>query len=112
MSTNNNKNVYIKQRVLLAFITLLFVAFYSFLGIAGYEVFSEKERLSQAADVDVLGERLVPIFYQINAFSKRAAQEVLFLSKLSSLKNVLSRPSPATYEELLKTWPELLLHRL
>ena len=97
----NKMKTQIIQRILAVLVVVLFVAFYGFLGIAGHEVFFDRERLSEATDIDALNERLVPLFYQINAFPKRVAQEVLFLSELSSLKNVVERPSQKTYEKLL-----------
>jgi len=95
-----NHNTYIRHKILLVTVTILFVVFYSFLAIVGFEVFSERERLSYAADIDALGGRLVPVFYNIDTFSKRAAQEMLFLSKLSSIKNAVEKPNKKTYEEL------------
>lgn len=97
----NGLTIQTSQRILWVLLVVLFVVFYSFLGIAGYQVFSDRDRFSEEADIDVLGERLVPLFYEINTFPQRVAQELLFFSKLSSLKNVAQNSSPEAYEELI-----------
>lgn len=97
----NNQKIQTKQRVLLVILSLLFIILYSFLSITARGAFSYKEHLSSAIDIDAMSERLAPLSYEINRFPSQVAQEILFLSKLSSLKRITENVSSKTYEELV-----------
>jgi len=96
-----NIKTHTTQRAFLVLLMGLFVVFYFFLAIAGFEVFSERDRLSSATDVDSMSGRLTPLFYQINIFPSQVAQEVLFLSKFLSFRNDIDDSSPHEYESLI-----------
>ncbi len=78
------EDIKVRLSILIPFFAVLIIIFYGFLGTSVYGVFSERDRLSAATDIDSIGERLTPLFYQINAFPGRVSQEVLFLSKILS----------------------------
>jgi hypothetical protein len=92
--------IQIKQKALIVILTVLFVILYGFLSISTNGVFSDRDRLSSAVNVDAVGERLAPLSYEINKFPNRVAKEILFLSKLSSLKRMVANLSLNTYEEV------------
>ena len=78
----------VKQIVLLTALSLLCVVFYTFIGVTGYGVFSERDYLTQTANITGMGERLEPFYFEINSFPKVVADDFLFLSNISSLHDL------------------------
>jgi len=97
------------KKILLGLITVLLLILLSFLVIWGYSDLSKKVKLHSAQNIDIIDQRMRSLFLEINSFPRLIGDDLLFLSKLYSLKNVINRPEAESRVIAIKNLEQDLL---
>jgi len=84
------KTKFIGRKLLVGIILLLFVVLLVFLITDGYFNLDRDIKISSADAVDIIDRRMVSLLSEVNIFPQFVGHDLIFLSKLSSLKKVIS----------------------
>ncbi len=93
------QNKLINKTFLSGLIILLLVGLFVLLSINNYSNLKENTRLNLASSIDMIDQRMASLFLEVNDFPRDIGDEIIFLSKLSSLKSVINNQAePEDYE--------------
>ncbi len=95
-------NKFISRKFLIGLICILFLILFAFLITDGYLNLDRDERIYTAEVKDMINQRTSSLLFEINFFPQDAGDDLLFLSKLSSLKKVISSGKRDVENNLLK----------
>lgn len=89
-SMNRKKNNLINRNLLMSLIVLLIIILFAFLSIQGY--LNQKYYLENyhANSLDIINQRMSSVLIEVNNFPRTAGNDVLFLSRLSSMKDIVN----------------------
>jgi methyl-accepting chemotaxis protein len=79
----------LSRKFFVGVIFLLFILLFTFLIINGYFNFSSHEKMYISAAKDMIDQRMRSLLFEMNVFPQYIGNELLFLSKLSSLRGIL-----------------------
>ncbi len=89
------KNKFINRKFLVGLICILFLALSAFLITDGYFNLNRDIKLYSAERMDVIDYRMTSLLSEINIFPQYIGDDLVFLSKLSSLKKIIFREEKA-----------------
>ena len=78
------------RKFLLGMILLLFVILFSFLITDGYFTLNSDIKISSADSADIINQRLSSLLSEVKIFPQYVGDDLVFLSRLSSFKKVMS----------------------
>ena len=84
------KNKFVGRKLLIGIILLLFVILFAFLITNAYFNLNRDVKIYSADSVDIIDQRLSSLLSEVNIFPQYAGDDLVFLSRLSSLKKVAS----------------------
>ena len=84
------KTKFVGRKLLCGIILLLFIILFAFLITDGYFNLDRDIKISSADAVDIIDQRMASLLSEVNIFPQYAGDDLVFLSKLSSLKKVTS----------------------
>ena len=84
------KTKFVGKKLLIGIILLLFVILFAFLITNGYFNLNRDVKIYSADSVDIIDQRLSSLLSEINIFPQYTGNDLVFLSRLSSLKKVIS----------------------
>jgi len=84
------KTKFVGRKLLIGIIILLFVILFAFLITDGYFTLNRDIKIYSADSVDIINQRLSSLLSEVNIFPQYAGDDLVFLSRLSSLKKVTS----------------------
>ncbi len=80
----------INKKFLFGLICILFLILLGFLVVRDYSNLNKNLKIRNASTLDIIDQRINSIFLEINNFPGNAANEIIFLSKLSCFKDVIN----------------------
>jgi methyl-accepting chemotaxis protein len=93
MKKNNLKvtrNKFINKKVLIACVFILLSILFIFSARQGYSNLKSSIKNYQMNSFEIIEERMFSVLTEINIFPRSAGNDILFLSKLFSLKNIIN----------------------
>ena len=84
------KSNFLTKKLLIGIILLLFVILLSFLITNGYFELDRDIKISSASSVDIIDQRMTSLLSEVNIYPQFVGDDLMFLSRLSSLKKVIS----------------------
>jgi len=81
---------FLTRKFLIGTILLLFVILFSFLITDGYFTLNRDIKISSADSLDIINQRLSSLLSEVNIFPQFVGNDLIFLSRLSSFKKVMS----------------------
>ena len=81
---------FLTRKFLCGIILLLFVILFSFLITDGYFTLNRDIKISSADSADIINQRLSSLLSEVNIFPQFVGNDLIFLSRLSSFKKVMS----------------------
>jgi len=84
------KTKFVSRKLLIGIILLLFVMLLIFLITDGYLNLDRDIKINSADAVDIIDQRLSSLLSDVNIFPQFVGHDLIFLSRLSSLKKVIS----------------------
>lgn len=84
------KNNLLNKKFLMLMILLFFIILLVFLGFNGYSNLQQNKKIFEANTFDTIDQRLSFLYDDINYFPIGASDDILFLSKTSSMRNVIN----------------------
>jgi len=84
------KTRFVSRKFLIGIILLLFVVLLIFLITDGYLKLDRDIKINSADAVDIIDQRISSLLSEVNVFPQYVGDDLLFLSRLSSLKKVIS----------------------
>lgn len=84
------KNNLLNKKFLMLIILLFFIILLVFLGFNGYSNLQQNKKIFEANTFDTIDQRLSFLYDDINYFPIGASDDILFLSKTSSMRNVIN----------------------
>lgn len=84
------KNKFHSKVFLLGLIIIIFIIFLSFLSGEALRDLEERLRIRNANTADIIDQRMTALFFEINNLQRYIGDDLLFLTKLSSLRNVIN----------------------
>jgi len=84
------KTKFVGRKLLVGIISLLFVVLLVFLITDGYFNLDRDIRIYSADAVDIIDQRMASLLSEVNIFPQFVGHDLVFLSRLSSLKKVIS----------------------
>ena len=81
---------FLTRKFLIGTILLLFVILFSFLITDGYFTLNRDIKISSAGSLDIINQRLSSLLSEVNIFPQFVGNDLIFLSRLSSFKKVMS----------------------
>ena len=80
----------LNKKLLCGIILLLFVILFAFLITDGYFELDRDVKIYSADAVDIIDQRMTSLLSEVNIFPQYVGDDLIFLSRLSSLKKVIS----------------------
>lgn len=84
------ENKFFDKRFLSAVIYVLLLIFLAFLAVESYSNLNKNSEGYTAAAIDMIDQRMMSLFFEMNSFPRYAGNDVLFLSRLSSMEKVIN----------------------
>ena len=84
------KNNLLNKKFLMLIILLFFIILLVFLGFNGYSNLQQNKKIFEANTFDTIDQRLSFLYDDINYFPIGASDDILFLSKTSSMRKVIN----------------------
>jgi len=81
---------FLTRKFLIGIILLLFVILFSFLITDGYFTLNRDIKISSADSADIINQRLSSLLSEVKIFPQFVGDDLIFLSRLSSFKKVMS----------------------
>ena len=88
-----SRSSFLGKKLLVSLICLFCGLLFVFWVISNYSHLDKNVRALNANVLDTIDQRMVSLFYEINSFPRGAANDILFLDKLSSLTTLLNSPN-------------------
>ena len=89
------RNKFISRKFLISLICIFFLLLLTFLIIDGYFNLNRDLKIHSASAIDMIDQRTSSLLFEINIFPQDIGDDLLFLSELSSLKEVISSEAEA-----------------
>lgn len=84
------KTNFLNKKLLCGIILLLFVILFAFLITDGYFNLDRDVKIYSADAIDIINQRMTSLLFEMNIFPQYIGNDLLFLSRLSSLKKVVN----------------------
>lgn len=84
------QNKFINKKILMILIFILLLSLFVFLTLQGYLNLISNKKNYQENSIDIIDQRMSSVLIDINNFPRSAGNDILFLSKLFSLKDVVN----------------------
>ncbi len=99
----------ISKKFLFGLICVLFLTLLGFLITKGYSDLNKNSKIHTSNAIDMIDQRVNSLVFEINNFPRSTGQDILFLSRLSSLVNLVNYYEGASaIEEVKKDFLEFL----
>jgi methyl-accepting chemotaxis protein len=86
------RNKFISRRFLISLICIFFFILLTFLIIDGYFNLKRDLKIHSASTIDMVDQRTTSLLFKMNIFPQDIGDDLLFLSELSSLKELINSP--------------------
>lgn len=97
------RNKFFSKGLLVGLIIIVFLIFFWFLSTEAFRDLDERLRIRAANTVDIIDQRIDRLFFEINSFPRFIGNDLLFLTKLSSLMNVIDSIENETAADKIKS---------
>ncbi len=84
------QNKFLNRKFLIILICILFLVLFAFLITDGYLNLNRDKQIYTAEAKDMINQRISSLLFEINIFPQNIGDDLLFLSELSSLKDVFN----------------------
>ena len=101
-------NKFLSRKFLISLICVLFLILFAFLIIDGYLNLDRDEKIYTAEAKDMIDQRISSLLAEINIFPQNIGDDLLFLSELSSLEEVLDSTGEAKEQAIKNLENDLL----
>ncbi len=102
------KDKFINRKFLIILICILFLILFAFLIVNGFLNLNRDEKIHIAEAKDMIDQRMDSLLIEMNVFPQNIEDDLLFLSKLSSLKKVIDSRGGDSIEDLEEDFLEFL----
>ena len=84
------KDRFFNKNFFIGLILLSLIILFSFLAIDGYSNLNKNLQIHNAGTINLIDQRMVSLFFEINNFPKSVGNDILFLSELSSMEQLIN----------------------
>jgi len=84
------QNKPISRKFLVSSSFILLLVLFIFSALQGYSNLKFHSKNFQANSLDIIDQRMSSVLIEVNVFPRSAGNDILFLSRLSSLKNIIN----------------------
>lgn len=82
------KNKFFHKKFFVGLISIFFLVLLIFLIANSYSNMNRDLEVYTASEIDMINQRMISLYFEINSFPRDAGDDILFLSKLSNLRDV------------------------
>ena len=101
---SNEVSKHFSKRLIISLICLLFAVLVVFTAVDGFYEFTKNAKDYEASSIDMIDQRMKSLLFEINNFPRTIANDVLYLSKLACLEEVINneKDESSIFSELVE----------